>query len=182
MAMFNSPGQATDYVIARLLEQAGREGVTFDAFELRLLNGSVSGEEIEQFEDRNDQADADEFWAKVNAVARHAVKVDRDLRQAMLLSESVPSYLNDVLIVQGIARTRTIRQTARRLILLAIVCVAGGLALAVSLILLGPLLDSASERVTKPVLSLLDKFGLALVVAVLVTELFWAVRQLRRTG
>ena len=179
MVTFDNPQQATNYVVSRLLEQAAHDGVPFDSFELRLLNGTASDAEIEAFEERNDEADAEEFWAKVNSIARHAVKAAPGLRQAMLLSESNPSYLNDVLVVQGIARTRTAGQQVRRLALLALICVVGGLVLAVAMLLLAPYLDIASERVTKPMLPLLDRYGLAVVLAVLVTALFWAFRQWR---
>jgi hypothetical protein len=182
MTTFENPQQAMTYVIARLLEQAARDGVTFSAFEMRLLSGAVSEADIEQFEEQNEEADAEAFWSNVNQLARHALKLDPALRKAMVLSESIPSYLNDGLIAQGLAHTRTVGQKVRRLALLALICVVGGLALAVALMLLAPYFESASGRVTKPVLSLLDRFGLALVAAVLVTGLFWAVRQLRQTN
>jgi hypothetical protein len=178
MVTFDSPQQATAYVVSRLLEQAARDAVTFDSFELRLLHGTASEDEIEEFEERNDEANAEEFWAKVNSLARRAVKLDPDLRQAMLRSEGSPSYLNDVLVVEGIARTRTARQQVRHFALVAVICVVGGLALAVGLVLLAPYFDPDSGK-SKPVLSFLNRYGLAGILAGLVTALYWAVRKLR---
>ncbi|HEY3926986.1 MAG TPA: hypothetical protein VGL89_01310 [Candidatus Koribacter sp.] len=182
MGKIDNSEQASAYVLSRVLEQAAQDGTIFDSFELRLLDGSAAEGEVEDYETRNDGADADELWAKVDRIARLTVKKDPDLRQAMIAAERVPSYLNDVLVVGGIAHARTTREQVRHLALLAIVCIAGGLAVGLAGIFLVPYFDNTTEHATKPLAPLLDKYGLPLFVALLVTAIFWSVRRLRQSS
>src|SRR5579885_2319994 len=147
MARFTTPKEAKSCLAERLLQEASRRGVTLDTFERELIAGRVSDDAIERFEEREDGDTAERFWDKVGDLARGVLRAERSgpengaFREAMQVSATEPDYLDSILSAEGIYKqplSSVLGRNYRRWLLLGLLCVLGGVALAAFLLFVVP--------------------------------------------
>lgn len=188
MAPFSTPGEAKAYVVSRILEQAAKHAVLFDDFECRLLAGLATEDEIERYEESGYGEQAEDLWEKVTGLAKIEMREDQltgdEFLAAIRLSASDPEYIDAILDVEGFASPSLqarIKSGIWHWFGLGLVCVIGGLTLALA----APFLFDATERLgnshgAKFSLRLLDRYGAAFLVALIVTSLIWSMQRLRK--
>ena len=110
---FSTPEEAKQFVLQRVYEEAVAAGVSFTAFEKRLLadtasNPAATEEEIEFF----DVEHGEEFWAKVAALVNEGLLRERRergwaawraYRRALKLAAKSGDYFAGILIVSDFA-------------------------------------------------------------------------------
>jgi hypothetical protein len=140
MVSFTTPQEAKAFVIGKIVEQAATEGLVLINFERRLLHDTPTEQEIEEFEDRNDGSDA---------LRREREKGGRSSRQEYeqaleLFAAEEGDYLAGIIRATVSATISSkVKHGYRKWLLLALVCVVGGLALPLLLMFLMPAIEKA---------------------------------------
>jgi hypothetical protein len=192
-----TPREAKAYVIAKIVEQAATEGLVLSNFERRLLYDTPTEQEIEEFEDRNDGSDAEDFYANIVLLTRHGLRREREkggrssrweFEQALeLFAAEEGDYLAGIVRATVSATISSkVKHGYRKWLVLALVCVVGGLALPLLLMFLMPSIEQAegvfeASGLGQKLHKLLDTYGaIALIATFLVVWLFATVPRARK--
>jgi hypothetical protein len=196
MVSFPTPREAKAYVIGKIVAQAATEGLLLSDFERRLLYDTPSVQEIEEFEDRNGGSDAEDFYAKIVLLTRHGLRRElekggsssREYEQALkLFAADEGDYLAGIVRATVSATISSkVKHGYRKWILLALVCVVGGLALPILLMFLMPTVEKAkgvfeASGLGQKLHRFLDTYGaIALIATLLVVWLFTTIPWARK--